>query len=461
MYDMKTNVIAFGALAAGLAFVAYAGDVEAREDALSAGRVIIPGNSSITISADRKDALYRCGEETAFTVTVDETNGVKAASGVVSWELDNYGAKVLAKGTVDLSKVNPFVVKGTMQVPGFLRIVVKKPGSRRTQAYSTAYEPEKLRTAVPKPADFDRFWDDAVAKLERNVPLDPRVEPVAGYPKKGCMAERVSFATANGKRVHALVVYPLKPGRYPVRLGFPGAGPGPSLPKGNPDPARIAFTMNSHYYRIGDDKAETDALYAAEEGEWRKVHGPSKSRAYPVGGLTLSREEAHYYGIILGCNRAINWLMATHRDRIDAAHVVYSGASQGGGFGLILTALNKNIRRAYAGVPAMTDVLGRKADGRQSGWPRILEYETQTDPARLAKIEANAPYFDAAYFAERITVPIRLTVGYIDESCAPHAVCAAFNAIPSKDKKLYHGIGGSHGSPNGPRREIAAWLDAD
>ena len=461
MCGMKAEGIAFGIVVAGLAFVAHAGDVEAREDALSDGRVIIPGDSLIKISADRKDALYKCGEETVFSVTVNETNGVKAASGIISWQLDNYGAKVLANGTADLSKSNPFTVKGTMNVPGFLRIVVKKQGDKSHKTYSTAYEPEKIRTAIPKPADFDSFWDDAIAKLEREVPLDPQVEPVAGYPKKGCMAERVSFATANGKRVHALLVYPQKPGRYPVRLGFPGAGPGPSLPKGNPDPSRIAFTMNSHYYRVGDNKAETDALYAVEEGEWRKVHGPSKARAYPVGGLTLSREEAHYYGIILGCNRAINWLMATHRDRIDPARVTYSGASQGGGFGLILTALNKNIRRAYAGVPALTDVMGCKADGRQSGWPRILEYESQTDAARLAKIEANAPYFDAAYFAERITVPIRLSVGYIDESCAPHAVCAAFNAIPSKDKKLYHGIGGSHGSPNGPRGEITAWLDAD
>ena len=438
-----------------------AGDVESRENAHSDGRVIIPGNPRVAIAADRADALYRCGEETVFSVAVKGEDGALARSGTVSWRLDNYGAKVVAEGSADLAKENPFAVRGTMAVPGFLRITVRKDGDKRTTAFSTAYEWEKIRTAVPKPKDFDRFWDDAVGKLAREVPPDPQVEPVPGYPKNGIAMERVSLATSGGRRVHAVLAYPVKPGRYPVRLGFPGAGPGAMLENFKPAPGRITFLMNSHYYRVGDDKAERDALYADEEGEWRRIHGPSKARAYPVGGLTLSREEAHYYGIILGCNRAINWLMATHRDRIDPARVTYSGASQGGGFGLILTALNKNIRRAYAGVPALTDVMGCKAGGRQSGWPRILEYETQTDPARLAKIEANAPYFDAAYFAERITVPIRLSVGYIDESCAPHAVCAAFNAIPSKDKKLYHGIGGSHGSPNGPRGEITAWLDAD
>ena len=75
-----------------------------------------------------------------------------------------------------------------------------------------------------------------------------------------------------------------------------------------------------------------------QEAEWRRIHGPSRARAYPVGGLTVSREAAHYYGIILGVNRAINWV--ARRTDIDSKRFFYTGASQGGGFGLILTALN-------------------------------------------------------------------------------------------------------------------------
>ena len=109
-------------------------------------------------------------------------------------------------------------------------------------------------------------------------------------------------------------------------------------------------------------------------------------------------------------------------------------------------------------MPAMCDLLGCKADGRQSGWPRITEYENQKDEARLSTIQQNAMYFDAAYFAERIRIPVRLSVGYADESCAPHSVLAAYNAIPSTDKRLYHGIGGLHSSLNAPAKEIDEWL---
>ena len=52
-----------------------AGTVEEREDALSAGAVIVPGNSNIRIFLDRNDARYRCGEEAVFTVVVGENGG--------------------------------------------------------------------------------------------------------------------------------------------------------------------------------------------------------------------------------------------------------------------------------------------------------------------------------------------------------------------------------------------------
>ena len=426
----------------------------AREDAHTQGKTVIAGKGDVQIALDRADAQYKCGEEAVFTITAGEKT-----SGKVSWTLDNYGAHVFAKGTVDLAKENPFTVKGTLPYPGFLRVTVRGDRGRQLRQYSAAYEPEKIRTAVPRPGDFDAFWENAVARLEKEVPLDPQVEQVPGWPKKGVNLQRVSFATVGGKRVYGVLAAPTDAtkGPYPVRIHFPGAGAGLVMKRCHGDPDHVTLYMGSHYFPIPETDEDAKAPYESQEAEWRRIHGPSRARAYPVGGLTVSREAAHYYGIILGVNRAIDWV--AQRTDIDPKRFFYTGASQGGGFGLILTALNGHITRAYAGVPAMADMLGCKADGRQSGWPRILEYETQTDPARLAKIEENVRYFDAAFFAARIRVPIRLSVGYADESCAPHSVLAAYNAIPSKDKKLYHGIGGLHGSRNAPREEVDKWLE--
>ena len=432
-------------------------EVVRREDSFSVGKVIINLDGRAKVSLDRKDALYRCGEESVFTITIFETNGVKATSGTVSWTLDNYGAHKFAEGRADLVKANPFTVKGTLQYPGFLRVTVRGECGKQLRQYSAAYEPEKIRTAVPKPDDFDSFWNGAVERLEKEVPLDPQMEPIPGFAKDGISAFRVSFATFGG-RVYGILTHPTDPknGPYPVKICCPGAGPGFALRRCRGEKGKICLYMSVHGFPIQDTDEETQKLYDAQEAKYRAIHGPNRARAYPVGGLTLSREAAHYFPVILGINRAVDWV--ARRPDADPKRIVYTGASQGGGFGLYLAALNRHIVRAYMGVPALTDVLGCKADGRQSGWPRILEYESQKDPVRLAKIEETARYFDAAYFAGRIMIPVRLSVGYADESCAPHAVCAAYNAIPSKDKRLYHGIGGLHGSCNAPEEEIDRFL---
>ncbi len=438
-------------------------DEIAREDAHTEGRTVITGNCQVRFALDRANAMYRCGEEATFTVTVLATNGAASASGVATWRLDNYGAHKFAEGNVDLAAGNPFVVKGTMAVPGFLRLEVRDDKGRRLGAYSAAYEPEKIRTAEPKPADFDSFWDGAVARLEKEVPLDVRIEKVPGLLRKGIALHRVSFATVGGGRVYGALGMPidLSKGPFPVDVHCPGAGLGFCL-EGclRSSPAEhISLFMSVHSFPVQMTAAETKVLYEKQEAEWRKIHGANSARAYPVGGLTVSREAGHYFAKILGINRAFDWVASLPQS--DSRHVAYSGASQGGGMGLILAGLNKSITHGYMGVPAMCDLLGCKADGRQSGWPRITEYESQPDPVRLATIQRNARYFDAAYFAERIRIPVRLSVGYADESCAPHSVFAAYNVIPSVDKRLYHGIGGLHSSSNAPKKEIAAWLAAD
>ena len=429
----------------------------AREDAFGMEHPVIDVGGAAQIALDRRDAAYACGQEAVFTVTVRDTNGVRAASGRVTWRLDNYGAHQFAAGEADLAAANPFTVKGTLPYPGFLRLVVRDGKGRQLRAYSAAYDMDRIRPAVPKPADFDSFWDEAQARLEREVPLDPQIEPVPALSKNGIVVSRVSFATFGG-RVYGVLSRPAdaSKGPFPARVQCPGAGPGFVLSSGVGRPDAVLLTMSVHRFPMPADSQERQAAYQAQEEKCRAIHGPNRARAYPVTGLTVSREAAYYFPVILGINRAVSWLAKL--PEVDRRHIVYSGASQGGGFGLYLAALNRNITRAYIGVPALADVMGCKADGRQSGWPRILEFESQTDPRRLAQIEKNAPYLDGAYFAERITIPVRLSVGYADESCAPHAVLAAYNMIPSKDKKLYHGIGGVHSSPNAPMAVINRWL---
>jgi len=92
--------------------------------------------------------------------------------------------------------------------------------------------------------------------------------------------------------------------------------------------------------------------------------------------------------------------------------------------------------------------------GRQSGWPRIVEGQR---PENRAAAERNAPYFDGANFAARISCPVRVAVGFADTTCAPCAVYSAYNAIRVKDKQIFHGIGMTHACFRRFYDELGKW----
>lgn len=171
-----------------------------------------------------------------------------------------------------------------------------------------------------------------------------------------------------------------------------------------------------------------------------------------MAGIASSREDYYFYSAILGINRAVNWLAA--RPDVDLASFTYSGTSQGGGFGFYLLGLNRHFTKGALFVPALTDTMGYMA-GWQSGWPKIVESQKVED-TKLA--ELNAPYFDGANFASRITCPVRIAVGFSDTTCPPCAVYAAYNEIPVKDKKICHGIGMTHACRGEFYKCLGKWL---
>ena len=72
--------------------------------------------------------------------------------------------------------------------------------------------------------------------------------------------------------------------------------------------------------------------------------------------------------------------------------------------------------------------------GRSPGWPRLVDFYNGDEKT----LEASR-YLDGVNFASNIdSATIDLTVGFIDVTCSPSSVYAAFNAIPSEKKAIYH-----------------------
>jgi cephalosporin-C deacetylase-like acetyl esterase len=301
--------------------------------------------------------------------------------------------------------------------------------------FGAAYEPEKIRAGSERPADFDAFWDAAVKRLDAEVPADARVERLDKFCSEKHEAFRVSFATFDGQRVYGFLSVPKGPGPFPVEVNVPGAGPGVVGPNvGMADNGFIHLVMNVHPFEPAADAEAQKKLYAEQDKRLLEQYGAPR---YCQAGAA-SRETYFYYRIILGINRAVNWLAA--RPDADKARFGYGGTSQGGGFGFILVGLNGHFTKGVMHVPAITDLLGFQK-GRDSGWPKLIENVKAEDKEAATKV---APYFDGAHFAARITCPVRVSVGFIDETCPPAAVYSGYNAVRVKDKAIAHGLGMPH-----------------
>lgn len=408
--------------------------------------------AKIEITQDRPDALYRSGEEAVFTVTVSGKGGALIKEGEVKWTLDNFGAKRFSSGTADLTEGNPFKVKGRMDEEGFLRLKAAHGG--KSVVWAVGYDVEKIRQNEPCPADFDAYWASEKARLEREVPLDARMthDPALSTEVYDCY--RVNFATFNSKRVYGFMSVPKDKSKAPfrVRVVVPGAGPGSIRCSTEPD--EITLIMNVHTFEPEKTVEAQRARMKEQNRALAEKYGLENKNAYcSLAGLSASREDYWYHDVMLGINRAVDWVCA--RDDVDLSQVTYRGSSQGGGFGLFLCYLNGRFTKAFVAVCAITGHYGFRQQ-RSDGWPRLIANQ----PDRAAA-EKNAAYFDGVNFASRIKNPIRFIVGFADMTCPPAAVYAAYNVCPAKDKAIVNAVGSSHAWSRWQKANVGkpGWID--
>lgn len=393
----------------------------------------------LAIANDHTNLLYRIGETATFTVTVTDTNGVPVKEGVIPLTLDNFGPKVQVNRQVDLSAGNPFAVTGRLDEPGFLRLTVPLKGERKPFVWSVGYEPEKIRKGSPSPEDFDEFWASARAKLSKEVPADVQVSRIAERSTEAFDYYRISLATY-GRRVYGYMSVPTDKTKAPFAAEFQVAAAGfggwTNDMKGQSDRIQVFFSVYPFEPDWRWQKTGLEKKYDAMNRACREKFGESVN--YCRSGISESCEDYFFYPVLLGIDRAVDWVAA--RPDVDKDRFWYQGTSQGGGFGFYLTGLNRHFTRAVMFVPAITDTLGF-LKGRQSGWPQIVE---SNGPACRERVLRYAPYFDGANFASRIRCPVRVVVGFADTTCAPCAVYAAYNEIRVKDKGILHGFGMTH-----------------
>ncbi len=388
--------------------------------------------TALTLKAwvDRKDAIFKTGETVTFTIeaTVD---GKPAPDGKVTCVLSKDGVQPQPATTLAL-KDGKATLTGSLNEPGFLSM--KVTADKASAMAAAAIDPLQIKPSMPVPDDFDNFWA-AQKEALRKVPAKAVLTPVK--------------ATANGVDAFDVQIdclgapvsgyfgkpHDAKPKSLPAILFVHGAGVGGSNLGATSWAANeggmLAMDINAHGIANGKPKEFYDDLANGALKEYRYV------------GRT-NRELNYFTGMVLRLIRGIDFL--TSQPEWDGKTVIVYGASQGGFQALAAAGLDERVTFICAGVPAGCDHTGVTV-GRINGWPKLVPNgaDGKPDPAALQ----TARYFDCVNFARRAKCKgAAVTVGFVDTTCPPTSVFAAYNAL-GMPKKIHSDILSGHTSTPG------------
>lgn len=391
---------------------------------------------SISAMADYLDIAptelrhYKVNEKVTFKVAAYDSKGKLLNSGKFELAVKDSGKnKIMKNIVVDLSKQNDFTFVTSLARPGFILVsasslklddgkTVKWANKPYRPLGGAAVEPEKIQSAAPRPADFDKFWADGLEEFKQaKVTVTPIKIKRAGYDVSRI---KVQFPGDRGAIDGFISIPQDRSRKYPAQIGVPGAGAGvvSVVPYYRGKAPAIEVWMNVHKFPTAGNSKEQKARF-------EKYNASVPEKHYRFANIN-DRDKYFFRDVWLALSKAVDYV--AELKEFDGKNFASIGSSQGGGTALAVAYLNKKISCVVANVPAFCDHSGWQAK-RSNGWPNA-------HTAMKGKGDAVMPYFDGVNFASGITVPALICVGHVDTTCPPAGVYAMYNQLAGK-KSMY------------------------
>ncbi len=375
----------------------------------------------VIVMPDHLDWNYKCGEKPVFKVLVLKHHS-PMQNVEIRYELSEDNMPAHKSEKMVLKNGEGVIKLGTMKVPGFLRCkVYVKDGINTHRGLATAgFDVEKIEPTAVMPADFDAFWQKAMAESAK-IPL----EPVFTLMPEQCTHQynvyNVKFRNGEKDFIYGVMTVPNKPGKFPAVLKVPGA---------NVRPYAVAKDMVA----LGDVVTLKVGIHGIPIDMEGSVYNNLKHGALKnYNRINIQDRDKYYYKrVYIGCARAVDVLAGL--DYVDADRIAVCGGSQGGALSFTTAYLNPKVKCLYAFYPALAD-LGAYLHGRSAGWPHL--FRTNSDDAlRNEKVLNTIKYYDIVNFARKTRVPVKVALGYNDTTCCPTSMFSVYNSVPTS-KEIY------------------------
>ncbi|GFH43307.1 acetylxylan esterase [Lactococcus hodotermopsidis] len=277
-----------------------------------------------------------------------------------------------------------------------------------------------------KPADFDDYWDKALAELA-DFPLNYELTEIA-FKSNVARAYHLWFTAPDGARIHAQFLTP----KETTGKKFKGL-------------------LQFHGYH-GDSGDWVDKIGAVAEGfvvaalDARGQGGLSEDNTVTAGGVMKGliirgmeegADNLYYKRVFLDCAHLAKILMSL--DFVDETRVFAQGASQGGALTIACAALVPEIKKVIATYPFLCDYRKAYNLGAQTSAFEEIPYWFQfRDPLHKQENEIfeTLSYIDLQHLAPRIKAEVAWVMGLQDEVVPPETQLSAYLNITSKKQLI-------------------------
>lgn len=281
---------------------------------------------------------------------------------------------------------------------------------------------KEYRGINPRPADFDEYWEKALAEMRAT---DPQIEivPDAEFQSPFAICSHLWFTGVGGARIHAKLLQPKTVDKkHPAVLQFHGyTGDSGS------------WVEKLGYVAAGFTVA---ALDCRGQGGLSEDTGGVKGnthRGQIIRGLDDVPEKLLFRQIYLDTAQMAKIVM--EMPDVDENRVGAMGGSQGGGLTLACIALEPRIKRAAPVFPFLSDYRRVwEMDQAKDAYAELKEFFRHFDPQhqREDEVFTKLGYIDVQNLAPRIKAEVMMAVGLMDTICPPSTQFAAYNKIASK-----------------------------
>ncbi len=372
---------------------------------LSAALIPLFGAFYFTGDADKNPLEYRCGETIVFRITPTE-DGKPLAEAEIRWErVGDDGKKETGQAHFDGKE--PLILRTSIDRPGFVYYTFNAFDRKGRKlglpeySISAGAEVEKLRAALPEPADFDAFWSGQQARLAA-LPMDNvKLTPVPQDDKSILSWQFELRAVTGGLCGYISLPKDAEAGSLKAEACFHGYGFGsvPTLSEKAAKEKLLVISVGRHGVRQGMPKEfyEEAKRGTLKDFAFRNNDNPA---------------ESDFIFMILRDLRAVEYLKS--RPEWNGKDLEVSGGSMGALQALAVAAFDPAVTRLRAEIPWMADV-GGVTMGRVGGWRP--EYCPGLD------------YFDITFLAKRVKCPTDLIIGLGDRVCPASGQLILFNSL--------------------------------